>query len=351
MSFQELNVVHMQKTENIAVQNQADSGRLPLCVLLTTGGTIASRIDPLTGLAVPVRSARELLQSTPRLASLAEMEVDEVFCIPSPHVGLAHWLALYESVTKALARPEVKGVVISHGTALMEETAWFLDLTINSHKPVILIGAQRNASDPDFDGPFNLYHAVRVCISEQAQGKGVLIMLNQHINAAREVTKTHTFDVQTFHSGEWGYLGNASADRIIFHRTPTRRLHVPLVGTDLPCVEVVSMYAGADGRLVTAAAQHAKGLVIQAVGAGHVNEAMYQPISSAIRQGVKVVIATRIPSGGVRPCYGFAGSSQLLKDAGAVMASDLSAWKARILLMLAISTGMDSIQIQDLFDH
>lgn len=341
----------MPKTEAPPQHNHADSPGLPLCVLLSTGGTIASRIDPQTGLAVPVRSARELLQATPRLASLAEMEVGEVFCIPSPHVGPVHWLALHESVTQALARPEVTGVVISHGTALLEETAWFLDLTINNSKPVVLIGAQRNASDPDFDGPFNLFHAVRVCISEQARGKGVLVMLNQHVNAAREVTKTHTFDVQTFTSGEWGYLGNVSADRVVFHRSPMRRLHVPLVCKDLPDVEVISMYAGADGRLVTAAAQYAKGLVIQAVGAGHVNEAMHQAIAATIRQGIKVVVATRIPNGGVRPCYGFSGSSQLLKDAGAILASDLSAWKARILLMLAISSGMDTNQIQDLFDR
>src|SRR5690554_3558111 len=147
----------------------------PRCVLLGTGGTIASRIYPATGLAVPARSAEELLQATPRLAEIADIDVIEVSKLPSPHIGPPQWLQLHRLITEALDRPDVSGVIVSHGTALLEETAWFLDLTIQHEKPIVLIGAQRNASDPDFDGSFNLLHAVRVCVSEQARGKGVLV--------------------------------------------------------------------------------------------------------------------------------------------------------------------------------
>lgn len=299
---------------------------------------------------MPTGSGPELLAAAPEVTNIADLEVEEVCRVSSPHIGPIHWVALHQRIISVLDRPDVTGVVVSHGTAVLEETAWFLDLTIHHEKPVVVIGAQRNASEPDFDGPRNLYNAVRVCVSQQARGMGVLVMLNQHINAAREVTKTHSFDVETFNSGEWGYLGNAAADGVVFHRAPLRRLHVPLTASDLPVVEVVSMYAGAGGNLVRAVMGHAQGLVIQAVGAGHVSPCMYEAIVDVLRSGIAVVITTRVPRGGVRACYGFPGSSQLLKNAGAILASDLSAWKARVLLMLALQKGRSNAQIQELFD-
>ena len=326
------------------------SSSRPRCALITTGGTIASRVDPDTGLAMPVSTGAELLAAAPAVANIADIDVEEVCRVSSPHIGPAQWMALHRSIRAALDRPDITGVVVSHGTAVLEETAWFLDLTIRHDKPVIVIGAQRNASEPDFDGPRNLYHAVRVCASQQARGMGVLVMLNQHINAAREVTKTHSFDVETFNSGEWGYLGNAAAEGVVFHRAPLRRLHVPLTASDLATVDIVSMYAGASGNLVRAAANDAQGIVIQAVGAGHVNPSMYEAIVDVLRGGTHVVVTTRIPRGGVRASYGFPGSSQLLKDAGAILASDLSAWKARVLLMLALQSRRSNAQIQALFD-
>jgi L-asparaginase len=319
-------------------------------VLITTGGTIASRIDPDTGLAMPVSTGAELLAAAPAVANIADIDIEEVCRISSPHIGPAQWIALHHSVSAALDRPEIAGAVVSHGTAVLEETAWFLDLTIKHNKPVIVIGAQRNASEPDFDGPRNLYHAVRVCTDPQARGLGVLVMLNQHINAAREVTKTHSFDVETFNSGEWGYLGHSAPEGVIFHRAPLRRLHVPLTATDLVPVDIVSMYAGATGNLVRAAAIDAPGIVIQAVGAGHVNPSMYEAIVDVLRRGTRVVVTTRIPRGGARASYGFPGSSRLLQDAGAILASDLSAWKARVLLMLALQSTRSNTEIQALFD-
>jgi L-asparaginase len=323
---------------------------LPACVLIATGGTIASRIDPQTGLAMPAWSGEDLLATVPAIRELATIEVENFLRVPSPHIGPDDWVRLHQRVVAALERPEVAGVVISHGTALLEETAWFLDLTISHEKPVVLIGAQRNASEPDFDGPRNLLNAVRVCVAPRARGNGVLAVLNHHINAAREVTKTHSFDVETFNSGEWGYLGNVAPEGVIFHRTPRRRQHVPLSRAALPTVEIIPMYAGASGALVHAAAAYAQGIVIQAVGAGHVNPAMYEAIREAIRAGIRVVITTRIPRGGARACYGFAGASQLLKDAGAILGSDLSACKARILLMLALQNKCSAAQTEELFD-
>lgn len=310
------------------------------CALVTTGGTIVSRIDAATGLAMPVLSGEQLLQTLAGSGDPGDVEVHDFCRVASPHIEPSHWVGLRVLAQSLLDREDVAGVVVSHGTSTLEDTAWFLDLTLRSDKPVVVTGAQRNASARDFDGPRNLLTALQICRSPDARGKGVLVALNEHINAAREATKSHTVDVETFQSGEWGYLGSVVNGRVTFHRAPTRRLHIPLTAAQLPRVEIVSMYPGADGALVRAAAQcGARGLVIQAVASGHVNEAMYGAIREVLAQGVAVAISTRIPRGGTRAGYGFAGSTQLLVEAGAVLAGDLSPWKARIVLMLALQHG------------
>jgi L-asparaginase len=313
------------------------------CALITTGGTIVSQIDATTGLAMPVLSGDALLALLPGVIDSAAIEVHDFVRIASPHIEPSHWTGLQALVQSLVARDDIAGVVVTHGTATLEETAWFLDLTVLTDKPVVITGAQRNASEMDFDGPRNLLNALRICRCKEARGMGVLVALNDHINAAREVTKTHTLDVETFQSGEWGYLGALVKERVVFHRKPTRRLHLPLLAANLPAVEIVSMYAGASGALVRAAADSgARGLVVQAVASGHVNAAMFDAIVDVLQRGVAVVVATRIPRGGTRLGYGFAGSSQQLVQAGAVLSSDLSAWKARILLMLALQHGATS---------
>lgn len=310
------------------------------CALITTGGTIVSKVDPATGLAMPVLSGEELLATLRKSGDPGAVEVHDFCRVASPQIEPVHWLGLHALAQSLLDRKDIAGIVISHGTSTLEETAWFLDVTLRTDKPIVVTGAQRNASAPDFDGPRNLLTALKICRSPAAAGKGVLVALNEHINAAREATKTHTTDVETFQSGEWGYLGKVVNDRVTFHRTPTRRLHIPLGAGHLPPVEIVSMYAGASGALVMAAAQSgARGLVVQAVASGHVNAAMYEAITQVLARNVPVVIATRVPRGGTRAGYGFAGSSQLLVDAGAVLSDDLSAWKARIVLMLALQQG------------
>jgi len=308
------------------------------CALVTTGGTIVSRIDPATGLAMPVMSGQDLLEAVG--AEAGEVEVHDFCRVPSPQLGPEQWVGLQPLVQSLLEREDITGVIVSHGTATLEETAWFLELTVRSEKPVVVTGAQRNASARDFDGPRNLLTALKICRAPAARGHGVLVALNEHVNAAREATKSHTVDVETFQSGEWGYLGSVVNERVTFHRSPLRRLHLPLGAGALPRVEIVPMYAGADGALVHAAvAAGAKGLVIEAVASFFDLAAMGEAIGEVLAQGVPVVVSTRIPRGGTRAGYGFAGSSQRLVDQGAVLAGDLSPWKARIVLMLALQQG------------
>jgi len=337
-------------------QPPAPPPNLPLVRLIATGGTIAMKIDPEKKAPVPAISGEDLVATVPEIAKVARVEVENLSNVPSDYMDPDRWVQLQKSVDQALARPEVAGVIVSHGTDTLEETAWFLDLTVDSQKPIVLIGAQRNASERDFDGPRNLLNAARICVDPGARGKGSMIALNNNINAARDAVKTHTSDVDTFKSGDLGFLGYADYDRVVWYRAPLRRQHVALKalgeGQHLPRVDIVPMYGGADGTFVRAAvAAGAKGLVIQALGWGNMNVPMFQAVKEAIAKSIPVVISTRVWTGRVLPNYGFEGGGKTLQQAGAVFADNLSPQKARILLMLALQTTADPKQIQNMFDR
>jgi L-asparaginase len=334
------------------VASSSAQQELPVCHIITTGGMIAMKIDPVKNAPVPTLSGEDLVATIPGLQKIAKVEVEDLFNVPGAHMDPERWVSIYKAVTKALARPEVAGVIVTHGTDTLEETAYLLDLTVSSEKPIVLVGALRNASERDFDGPRNLLNAARVCVSPQARGKGAMIVLNNQINAAREGTKTHASDVETFKSGDFGFLGAVDQDRVIFSRAPLRRQHITLNDARLPRVDIISMYTGADGSLVrTAMAGGAKGVVIQAFGLGNVNIPMFDAIKEAIDNGIVIVISTRVPNGRVLPSHGYKGGGKTLKDAGAIFADNLSPQKARILLMLALQTTSNREEIQKLFDR
>jgi L-asparaginase len=330
----------------------AEAADLPVCHMIATGGTIASKVDPVKNAPVPALSGEDLIALVPGLDKVARVQVENLFNVPSDYMDPVRWAAIRKSIVHALADEAVAGVIVSHGTDTLEETAYFLDLTVDADKPVVLVGSQRTASEPDFDGPRNLLNAARICVSPDARGKGVMIALNNQINAAREATKTQTSDVETFKSGDLGYLGVVDPDRVVFARTPTRRQYIALQDDPLPRVDIVAMYGGADGTLLrAAAAAGARGIVVQALGLGNVNVPMFEAIKEAIGKGVVVVISTRVANGRVLPVYGAEGGGKTLHDAGAVFADNLPPQKARILLMLALQGTNKAAEIQALFDR
>jgi L-asparaginase len=344
-----------QTRQTAAPAPQGSTSHLPVVRLIATGGTIAMKIDPVKKAPVPAISGEDLVATVPEIEKVARIEVQNLSNVPSDYMDPDRWIELHEAVSAALARPEVAGVIVSHGTDTLEETAWFLDLTVDSEKPVVLIGAQRNASEKDFDGPRNLLNAARICVAPSARKMGSMIALNNQINAAREAVKTHTSDVETFKSGDFGFLGVTDNDRVIFYRAPLRRQHMPLnvpAGQHLPRVDIVDMYGGADGALVRAAvAAGARGLVIQALGWGNMNVPMFEAVKEVMAKGIPVVITTRVWNGRVLPNYGFQGGGKTLQDAGAIFGDNLSPQKARILLMLALQTTTSAKEIQQLFDR
>ncbi|QTD47288.1 asparaginase [Ottowia testudinis] len=312
----------------------------PVVQFIATGGTIAMKVDPVTKGVVPAITGDDLMQGVPDAGKYARIEVNNFSKMSANYITNDWWARLTRDVEKALARPEVAGVVIAQGTDTMEETAWWLDLTVKSDKPVVLIGAQRNASASDFDGPRNLLNAIRIATSPDARGKGVMVAMNNQINAARSVTKTHTANVETFQGGAFGLIGEVWDDKVVFSRAPLRRMHVPISTETFPVVHIFPMYAGADGAFIRHAVDTGtQGIVVQAVGMGNMNVSMFEAVKYALAKGVPVVIASRVPAGRTYPLYGFDGGGKTTFDAGAVMAGDLSPQKAKVLLTLLLQNG------------
>ncbi|MCJ2046584.1 asparaginase [Methylobacterium sp. J-078] len=323
----------------------------PTIAIVATGGTIAMKNDPVTGAPVPALTGADLAAAVPRLPDLARIEVVEFANVPSAYMGPDLWPALSRTVADLLERPDIAGAIVLHGTDTLDQTAYFLDLTLASDKAVVMVGAQRNASEADADGARNLLNAVRQILAPGARDMGVTVTLNHNINAAREVRKSHTNNVETFNSGEAGFLGHIDEDRVVFARKSLRRQTLPLPDR-LARVEIVAMTAGGDGgQLRHAVARGAEGVVIAAYGFGNVNEALYDAVVEAVAAGVTIVVASQVPHGRALPVYGFKGGGSTLRAAGAVFADDLTPDKARVLALLALPVTRDRQALQAYYDR
>lgn len=312
------------------------SNTRPRVLVFTTGGTIASKLDPATGKVAPAVSGEELLAIVPAIAEVATVEVVDFAHVASWNVTPAMMFRLAEQVNQALANPDVDGAVVTHGTDTMEESAFMLDLLVMGDKPVVFVGAQLNLSDVSPDGPRNLLDAVRVAASRDARGKGVLVCFNGEINAARDVTKTHTTALQTFRSREHGIVGQVDRDDVVFYRTPLHRAPLVIPAFD-ERVELVRLAAGSDGRLVDAAVSlGARAIVVEGFGAGNVPGPALTRIRAAVEAGVVVVVTSRCGEGRVQPVYGANGGGKDLVEAGAILSGDLPGQKMRLFLMAAL---------------
>jgi len=338
----------------LTVTSTSAGQSLPTVVVLSTGGTIASRTDPAKGGYVPALSAVDLIAAVPAIKKVAQIEAQQIANISSSDMTPTVWLDLSMRINDVLSRADIAGAVVTHGTNTLEETAYFLDLTVTSSKPVVLVGAQRPASDPDADGPRNLLDAIRVATSPEATGNGVMVVMNGQINAARDVTKTNTSQVETFRSLEFGALGVVDVAAVRFYRSPLRRQTLMVDSrTALPRVEIVPTYAGADGRFIRSLVRDGDvdGIVVTGMGLGGVPGAVFDAIQEARMKGLPVVVGTRVPTGRIFPLSATKGSALSLKAIGCVLADNLSPQKARILLMLALTETRDSVRLQEFFDR
>jgi len=325
---------------------------LPTVVVLSTGGTIASTRSTEEAGYTSNLTGEQLVAAVPGLDQVAVIEVQNVANVGSTNMTPALWHEVSRRATTALEREAVAGVLVTHGTDTMEETAFFLDLTVTSSKPVIMVGAMRAASEWDADGPRNLLDAARVAVSEEATGMGTLVVLNGEIHAAREVTKTHSLAVETFDTPEFGALGIVDADGVRFYRAPLRRQSIPLpADVVLPTVDIVPNYAGSDGRLIRGLLGEGPvdGLVVDASGAGNIAGALFEAVREAREAGVAVVVTSRTHAGRVLPLYAGGGGGTSLHELGCVFADNLSAQKARVLLIVALTRTNEPEGLREIF--
>lgn len=327
----------------------------PKVAVIGTGGTITAMsslgsLDLIEyGSSGTMLEADQLVGLYPQVNEIAEIISIRFKAVPSPAISFPEWKSLVLAAEKAVAdHPDLAGIVILHGTATLEETAYALSLTAKVNVPTVIVGAQRPSSALSSDAGLNLVNAIRTAASPEARGLGVLVCLNDEIQAAREVTKTSTGRLQTFRSPDFGVLGHADGDRLTFYRRPIRRAY-PDTEFDirtldvLPRVDIAYSYTGDDGTATRAfMAAGAKGIVAAAFAPGMLTPAEMTAFKEAIAAGIVVVLATRVGSGR-------AFLAKPMRDAGLISADNLTPQKARILLALALTKTSDPARIREFF--
>jgi L-asparaginase len=324
-----------------AMQAAAQTPR-PSIMVIGTGGTIGSAGGYWTG--NPTRVPIEQLVRVPGIDSVASVASEQLWNVASSAIGPARWLELTRHVSDLLRRrPELAGIVVTHGTDTMEETAYFLDLTLPGDRPVIVTGAMRPSDMAGADGPANLTNAARAAVDPRARGRGAMVLMDDKLFAARDVTKTNSTRVETFQAPERAPIAIIDADGVFYHQ-PSPGRSAPLFDVagvrGLPRVDVVYGYAGADSVVIDAlVAAGAKGLVMAGVGRGGLTPDQSAALRRARAAGVVIVVGTRTGSGRV----------PVQRDDGMVGAGDLNPQKARVLLMLTLSRTSDPREVARIF--
>ena len=319
--------------------------------IVFTGGTISMTVDEKIGAAIPTLSGEQIMSMVTNIDKVAEVEVFNFAEIPGPHVTPEKMLELKNYVNNLLLRDDICGVVITHGTDSLEETAFFLDLTITSIKPVIVTGAMRSSSELGYDGPSNLSAAVCTAISDKAVNKGVLVVLNTEVLLASEATKTNTLALNTFQSLSSGPLGVVDCNELILSKDKVRRTLIDTNKVESK-VALFKSGVGMDEDFIKFAADNGyKGIVIEAMGRGNIPPAMYEGVKYAREKDIPVVIVSRCHSGRVFDSYGYLGSGRDLRNLGCIFGGDLPGQKARIKLMLALGKTDNLDEIKDFFEE
>jgi L-asparaginase len=320
-------------------------------LVVFTGGTFSMKIDESTKAAVPYYLGEDLLNMIPEAKSLANLSTYQFVNFPGPHITPPLMFDLSKKIKEIIDDNTVDGVIITHGTDTLEETAYFLDLTVKTEKPIVMIGAMRTSSENNWDGPKNLLDAIHVINNPNSLSMGVLVCLNGEINAASEVTKTHTEDIETFHSLDFGALGFVDKGRVWFNRT-ARKLETFSVNKINPNVDLIKVYAGMDERFFNYSADNgAEGVVVEAMGVGNVPPPVFKGIKYILDKKIPVVLVSRCPAGETLDIYGYEGAGKWLKQAGVIFSDYLNGQKARIKLIVCLGITQNHEELRKLFEE
>jgi len=339
----------MALLKKLRFSTKFDGRQMKNILIIFTGGTFSMKIDKNTGGAVPHYHGNELLDMIPDAPKYANISMYEFGMYPGPHMTPELMFELSHKVKKYVDSDDVDGIIITHGTDTLEETAYFIDLAVDTPKPIVVIGAMRTSSEPDWDGPRNLLDAIHICNNPNSQNMGVLVCLNGEINAASEVTKTHTEDVETFRSLDFGALGFVDRGHVIFNRMPKK---LETIDTDKieANIDLIKVYAGINDKFFKFSVDSgAAGIVVEALGVGNVPPKAFDGIKYAVDKGIPVVLVSRCPTGETLDIYSYPGAGKWLKKLGVIFTDYLNGQKARIKMILALGKTKNLEELHKLF--
>jgi len=319
-------------------------------LVVFTGGTISMEKHKETSKAIIKDNQSELLSSIKSELKNVTLSAVQFSLKPSPSMTPSDMLELAKLTKKYLDDPSIDGVVITHGTDTLEESAYFLDLYLNTNKPVVFTGSMRNFSELGFDGLSNLVSSILVASHDESKDMGVLVVLNDEINAANEVTKTHTLALDTFKSLEFGPLGIIDQENVIYYRQPHYHRQTIAPSHIVDQVEIVKAYAGSSSLILNLLIDHGvKGIILESLGRGNIPPKMVEGVERAIARNIPVVLTSRCPKGRVLDSYGYEGGGHHLRKLGVVFTQNLLSHKARIRLMLTLGLVDELDQIKNYF--
>ena len=314
------------------------------------GGTISMKVDERIRAAVPSLNGEDIMALVTGIEEYAEIESHNFSSLPSPYMTPEIMLDLSNQVQELLDRDDITGVVVTHGTDTLEETAYFLDLTLNSSKPVVVTGAMRSSSELGYDGPFNLASSICTAISKDAKDRGVLVCFNGELHSACEVTKRNSMALNAFSTPNFGPIGIVDNNRVIFYRKNPNSIHIKIKSVEKD-VSIIKCSAGSDSKFIDFSIEQGyKGIVVEALGRGNVPPSMVDGIKRAIDRKIPVVIVSRCFEGRVFESYGYEGGGKELKEIGCIFGDVSASQKARIKLMVALNYCNDIEKIKKIFE-
>lgn len=318
--------------------------------VIFTGGTISMEKHDQTSKAIIKENQTDLIQNIEDELSGIELVINTYSLKPSPSFTPDDMFKLTKLTKKYLDDSTIDGIVITHGTDTLEETAYFMDCYLETKKPVVFTGSMRNYSELGFDGLSNLVSSILVAAFDGSKDFGVLLVMNDEINAVSEVTKTHTLSLDTFESMEFGPLGIVEQDNVLYYRDKHFKESKIKPNHIVSDIEIIKAYAGASSDILNFAISNGtKGIVLEALGRGNVPPTMLDGIRNAIKNNIPVLITSRCPKGRVLDSYGYEGGGHQLKNLGCIFTRNLSSQKARIRLMLVLGITFDTLEIPNYF--
>lgn len=318
--------------------------------VIFNGGTISMRVDERIKAAIPSLTGEEIMAMVAGIENYAEIESYTFSSMPSPHMTFKTILELSNFVKELVDRSDIDGIVITHGTDTLEETAYFLDLTIDTSKPIVITGAMRSSSELGYDGPFNLATSICTAIADDSIGRGVLVCFNGELNSASEVTKANSMALNAFRTPNFGPIGIVDNNKVIFYRNTINPSKYKVDKIDKE-VALIKCAMDMDSTFIDFIIERGyAGIVIEALGRGNVPPKMVDGIKRAIDNNIPVIIVSRCFEGRVHESYGYEGGGKMLLDLGIIFGDTLPGQKARVKLLLSINSGLSMEQIKKQFE-